>query len=33
VLPRDSSDDPSKDLKRKSGGQGFKSILSGLGEL
>ncbi|RLM74883.1 hypothetical protein C2845_PM15G18290 [Panicum miliaceum] len=33
VLPRDSSDDPSKDFKRKSGGQGFKSILSGLGEL
>lgn len=33
VLPRGSSDDQSKDSKRKSGGKGLKSILNGLDEL
>ena len=33
MLPLDSSDDPSKDFKRKSGGKGLKSILNGLDEL
>lgn len=33
VLPRGSSDEQSKDSKRKSGGKGLKSILNGLDEL
>ncbi|KAK3159851.1 hypothetical protein QOZ80_1BG0051830 [Eleusine coracana subsp. coracana] len=33
VLPSSSSDDPSKDSKRKSRGKGLKSILNGLDEL